>query len=356
MIFIVIRRAFTGAASLAGAGLDRAFIQLAFRSAYAGRRGTRDSVVRRLDAAASQYAAARAELFPEPRAPKLVERWVRPLTGGEVVDVSWPSQYRAIHDNHRATLRRCPENRFCHARWFRHETPRSALICLHGWGAGSFRVEEFAYQVPWLFSRGMDVVIMNLPFHGRRRPRGRRTPMFPNPDPVRTNEGFAQAVLDIRSLVAYLRRHGAPRIGLTGMSLGGFTTSLTCTVEKELDFAVPVIPFASLPALIWRHARGTPALVKAKQAGLGPSRFAAAFAPTTPVKRTPTIASERVLIIAGERDRVTPVNHAHWLKRHFDGAELTTFPGAHIAQVGRRAIFKGLVEHMSRYGALPPSR
>jgi pimeloyl-ACP methyl ester carboxylesterase len=273
----------------------------------------------------------------------MLERPVRALPGGEALDLSWPSGYQALHPLYAETQARCPENAVCQARWFRHQgVPAPALICLHGWGAGRFALEERAYPVSWLYRKGFDVLLATLPFHARRAPRDRRTPMFPSTDPVRTNEGFAQAVLDLRELVLWLRQRGAPAVCLTGMSLGGFTSALVATVEPALEAVIPIIPFASLPELLWQHGAGTPAQQRALSAGIDLSRFSAAFAATTPLLRRPILAPGRMLVVGGERDRVTPLRHAERLAQHFQGSELLTFPGAHLLQVGRGQVFRAM--------------
>jgi pimeloyl-ACP methyl ester carboxylesterase len=66
-----------------------------------------------------------------------------------------------------------------------------------------------------------------------------------------TNEGFRQAVTDIRSLARWLRNRGAPHVGVMGMSLGGYTSALVATVmsQDEIDFVMPMIPLASIATM-----------------------------------------------------------------------------------------------------------
>src|SRR5258708_6261513 len=73
-----------------------------------------------------------------------------------------------------------------------------------------------------------------------------RPPPFPGNDPRFGNEGFRQAVADLRVLMTLLRERGAPSVGIMGMSLGGYASALLATVQRDLAFAVPMIPLASL--------------------------------------------------------------------------------------------------------------
>ncbi len=327
-------------------GLDHAFVLAAFRSRGATRRARAEAAIERLEHAASLYldAARSGRLYAPPEPVRDVQkRFIRALPGGEVVDLSWPSGYRSACSSYDQWLALCPKTQRAHARWLRHERPRNALICLHGYGAGAFAFEEQAYQANWLYGLGVDVVFITLPFHARRAQRPWARPIFPTADPYCSNDGFAQAVYDVRALMGFLRDHGVARLAVTGMSLGGFTSSLLATVEPDLDAVIPIIPFASLPRIIWEHGEGTEARRLAEADGLSLELFEAAHAATTPLRRDPVISADRILLIGAERDQVTPLAHAIALRDHFS-RELTsprfhTLPGTHLVQSGRRSLF-----------------
>ena len=123
---------------------------------------------------------------------------------------------------------------------------RPAAILVHGYMTGQWAVEERAWPIRWLNQRGLDVALAVLPFHGVRARAEGGAPPFPGADPRFTNEGFRQAVADLRVSSRCSRARGATSVGLMGMSLGGYTTALMATVEPDLAFAVPLIPLASL--------------------------------------------------------------------------------------------------------------
>src|SRR5207248_10040277 len=122
--------------------------------------------------------------------------------------------------------------------------------------------------------------------------------------------------------------------GVSGMSLGGFTSALLATVEPRLDFGVPIIAFSCVADLMWEHGEGTDARRRAEVAGVTRERFGAAFDALGPLRRAPLVPAARMLVIAGERGRVGTLQHAHRLQAHFGGAALRTFPGAHLVQLG----------------------
>ncbi len=274
------------------------------------------------------------------------ERRGRLPDGGEIVDLAWPSGYvpaweavRADYDAHERNRRAC-------ARLYRHGGARPTLILLHGYRGGQFFVEERAYPVRWLYRLGLDVVLFTLPFHALRSG-GRSTPVWPSANPARTNEGFGQAIWDLRALV---RRLQPPKLAMSGMSLGGYTTALYATVEP-LDFACPMIPVASFPDLFWSHGEGRPERLRAEREGITVEMLRAAMAVHTPLARAPKLPSERMLVVAAEGDRIAPPEHAERLAAHF-GCELLRFAGGHVLQLGRGDAFRALARKLAAAGLI----
>jgi hypothetical protein len=184
-------------------------------------------------------------LPPEPIAPSL--RRVRSLPGGgEVLDAVWPSGSAPFLDAVRDAYLAHDANLEAHARLYLAGAPRPAVVLIHGYLGGHWSMEERAWPVGWMRRCGFDVAMPVLPFHALRARQGSGPPPFPGPDPRFTNEGFRQAIADLRALIGFLRARGAPSVGVMGMSLGGYTTALLATVADELAFAVPIIPLASI--------------------------------------------------------------------------------------------------------------
>lgn len=335
-------------------GVDEFFVSMAFKNPIVGRRAARKSVVSRINSSTSFYPDAdkRGRLFFKPSLPQYSIKRRKLLGQGEVYDLEWDSGYSGLDASHRRTLARVPRNARCHARWFRHKKRAPLVICIHGWGVGYLSVEEHTFEADRLYRAGMDVVLFTLPFHAKRAPVGRTTPMFPSVDPVRTNEGFAQAIYDLRALLLILKHEKVPSIGVMGMSLGGFTTALLATVETGLDFIVPFISFGSVAEVLWDHLQGSPSLKVLKERGITKSKFTQSLSATTPLLRKPTIDGKRVLVIAGSRDGVIPLRHSMRLREHFVGARFATFPGGHVVQVGRRQAFQEMLSFVGRLGLL----
>jgi pimeloyl-ACP methyl ester carboxylesterase len=278
-----------------------------------------------------------------PPVPKVTPQWqrVRELTSrrGRVVvsDATWPSLFtprcKAIASRYLAY----ETNRSAAARMFLHEGagPRPAVIIVHGYLCGQYGFEERVWPISWLLDHGLEVALAVLPFHAVRAERG---VLFPSHDPRITNEGFLQAMLDVRTLASLFRERGAPEVGVMGMSLGGYTTSLLATIDPTLAFAIPLIPLASLADFVRDNGRlvGTLGQQRLEHAAID-----AAYSVVSPLARPLKVDRSRVLVVGAAGDGITPIAHAERLAQHFD-VPLHTFNGGHLLQVWRPRAFRAV--------------
>ena len=245
--------------------------------------------------------------FPAPAAPEVT---VEPMGDGplgtQVVDLAWPSEYVPFLPAAREHHHRAVENATARTRWWTSGTGRPTIVTIHGWGGGNQWLEQRAFTVPYWLKHGFDVASFVLPFHGERAA-GQSGAQFPSPNPLRTNEAFGQAIFDLRALAAFLRSRGTSAVGPMGMSPGGYTTALWASVDPTLDFA---------------------------SAGITEELLADAFAVHAPTTRPVQLARERLAVIAGRGDRITPPEQAEALAAHW-GVPIHWFDGRHLAQIGR---------------------
>jgi hypothetical protein len=137
----------------------------------------------------------------------------------------------------------------------------------------------------------------------------------------------------------FLRARGTSAVGAMGMSLGGYTTGLWASVAGPdevggIDFAVAMIPAVSMAKLMWRHGEHNPTRAKAAKAGITEDLLIDTFAVHTPTTRPVRIPRDRLAVIAGRGDRITPPEEAEALAAHW-GVPIEWFDGGHVAQVGR---------------------
>jgi dienelactone hydrolase len=295
------------------------------------------------------YPREAADYFRAPRPIRPSERVVRWTAGGHrVVDLSWSSDYVPYQGVMLERFERYVENRAAAARAFFGPRPRPVALLIHGYMAGQYDLEQRVWPLPWLDRMGLDAVLPVLPFHAVRGPERRlgRPPPFPGSDPRMSNEGFRQAVADLRDLIHWLLERGHPSVGVMGMSLGGYTTSLLATVEAELRFAVPIIPLACLADFARDQGRlgSSPGETELEHRALE-----AAHRVVSPLARAPLVPSERMLVVAARADRITPPAHARRLAHHF-GAPLESWHGGHLLQFGRADGFRRIGRLLDQLG------
>ncbi len=282
-------------------------------------------------------------LFPEPPPTRVerrrTERGFRP-DDGVVEDLSFESPFVPRHPELRASWRRHPANRIAHARYWRHnDGPRPTVVLIHGYYADAYWFNEWYFDLRRYYRMGCDVVLFTLPFHGPRK--GRRSffsgHQFFAGGLSRINEAFAQAVMDFRVLLTHLlEQRGAPSVGVTGISLGGYTTALLASVDDRLAFAIPNVPVVSLPDLtlewtpIGTAVRTGMALFRTK---LSDVRWITAG--HCPLSYAPVLPKERLMIVGGVGDRLAPPKHARLLWEHWGQPRVHWFPGSHILHVRR---------------------
>jgi dienelactone hydrolase len=186
--------------------------------------------------------------FPTPVAPRdVIRRLSRlPRSGDRVVEtLQWHSQHVPLCPHYRA--RHAVEyarNSTVTARWMhpRSGPRRSALVYVHGWLEPGPWIEEAVFLPRLYAALGVDVVHVQLPFHGTRNPKGSlfHGEFFMSADLVRSFEALRQSCIDARTVVAWLRSQGYTEVGVTGISLGASIAMILACLEPAPDYVVPI--------------------------------------------------------------------------------------------------------------------
>jgi dienelactone hydrolase len=188
-------------------------------------------------------------LMPDPPVPGDVRRReaFRLLGGDRVLEVlRWKSAHVPLslpyRRRHAGEYRR---NQTAVARWMhpRSGPRRKALVYVHGWLEPGPYVEELIF-LPRLYDElGVDVVHLQLPFHGSRKPLTSlfHGEFFLTGDLVRSFEALRQSVFDARALTGWLRARGYTEVGATGLSLGAALVMLMACLPEQPDYVIPVV-------------------------------------------------------------------------------------------------------------------
>jgi hypothetical protein len=288
-----------------------------------------------------------ALMFPEPGQVNVTRRLLPPHKVG-FYEWRWPSRHPMIFPEIEVDYRSRHRNDKARLRMLKLKPKGSTMaIVINGFSSGHHLIERLAWPIQLFRRQGIGVALYALPFHG---PRSHVfPPEWPGEDLRMLIEGFRQAIWDLRVAIRALREQGAKRVGVIGMSLGGYTSSLLATVTSDVDFVIPYLPIASIPDFMEEHG------LMPTSADLQPElaeAYRAHMNAISPLCRAPAVAPERITVISGELDRLATVEHGETLSEHL-GCRHVIFRGAHMIQKGRAQAFKDTFRELRRNGVLP---
>jgi pimeloyl-ACP methyl ester carboxylesterase len=276
-------------------------------------------------------------LFPAPEhVPEVTRgpRWRVPGIESESLS------FRSLHDPLEPDFRR-----YYHARRRRIQTvyarrirpsvdrDRPRVLYLHGFMQPETILEEVAVLVTMARMLRMEVIQLQPPYHGRRKPRGSRFDgeLYWTADLVRSMESLRQTLLDARSLLAWMRRESPAPVGVVGLSLGGaLAAALTC-LEPGFAFSAPFIAHMDLGALV----ADAPVLgaMRADLARFGwaPAAFAAFTERIGWNELRPVIPLERIHLFAADDDHFFRPDVVTQMWKRWGEPPIRWYPGSHMS-------------------------
>lgn len=271
--------------------------------------------------------------------------------GGELWDLFFASPFEPHNPAVRRKYLRHDDNRVCSARYWAHnDGPRPTILLVHGYVASNMHLNTELFNARWLYERGLDVMLFELPFHGRR---SRFVPgfMFLDFNLARMAEAIGHAVHDLRVLIGWLLRQGVPTVGMMGASLGGYMSALMTDIEPRLDFAVAMIPAVSFVDTMFDWpARSSVFAPLLNQLGVTVDdvrRYAAVHAP---LQHAPLLPPERLFVIAADCDAIARPYQAQLLVDHWGGPHVHWYAGSHSVHVRRSTYLRALGRFLGGLG------
>lgn len=184
--------------------------------------------------------------------------------------------------------------------------------------------------------RGVAAMYFPMPYYNARRPQDQTRLTLLEADPKLMVMPLRQAVMDIRrakSLLAVQPEVDAKRIGITGISLGGITTTLAAGVDGEFYRVAPVLAGGDI-ATITFHCREMSSLRKLLVArGIDRDQLADVLAPVEPMNFASRIDPRTCLMINAETDEVIPKECTTELREKIGGPTTLWMSGGHYSCV-----------------------
>jgi dienelactone hydrolase len=266
--------------------------------------------------------AARPQIAPDPDAEMsaLLDRYRLPaqqfawsgalranLTGYAVYDVQFPSPVESAY----------PQNNTVYAEYYRVAgTKKRPAVVVLDIADGSLVIARIVATS--LASAGTDALIVNLPFHGPRRPPAQNIEALLN-KPELFQEFSVQGVADVRracALLAGFKEVLPNQVGICGVSLGGFVGALTAGVDGNFKRCAFVLAGGNLQSVLTSDSREVAGIRAAlAEAGLAGSKLTDFLRPIDPVTFAPRVRNCNVLMLNMKGDEVVPAACAEALAR-----------------------------------------
>ena len=196
---------------------------------------------------------------------------------------------------------------------------------LHGWNSELAYTRQFPY-LSWRLNRhGINAAMFELPFHGRRRPRGPgQIRNFISHDLLNMVQATRQSMMDARALARWLLDQGCPAVGVWGTSLGAWLAGLLICSDSQFDFGVLLTPVPNVELAIRELDFCAPIRIALadKQLDVSPLNLAA---------QQPGISREQILIIESLHDAFAPPEVVDEVWKAWNQPAIWRVPHGHIS-------------------------
>lgn len=178
---------------------------------------------------------------------------------------------------------------------------------------------------------GWNACFLHLPYHYSRKPSGRLNgELAITADVIRTAEGLRQGVSETRQLLNFLRAQGCREFALWATSYGGWIGALLLSVETGIRWSTLMSPIVDVHHAIWESPAGAATRRELQRVGIDQATVERHYHLVSPLHAPPLDPQSRVLLFAGEWDRVVEASHVQDLHRAWPSSEYQSIPQGHF--------------------------
>jgi len=184
--------------------------------------------------------------------------------------------------------------------------------------------------------RGWNVLFPHLPYHYSRRPKKHSNGSLAiTSDLIRNAETLRQSVIELRQLIRWSKRRGSSRVALLATSYGAWVAALTLSLE-ETDFSILLQPVADVTHATFGSPASRMMASSLKKNGVTSSALDRHAHLTAPGRLTPLTSPERILVIGGRHDRLSPPDSLKTLCSSWGGARYKEVNQGHFGYAAMR--------------------
>ena len=241
-----------------------------------------------------------------------------------------------------------PENNLVYGEYYKIKEKTDTMIILHGWRIKNFL---FYHQACRRFiDFGLNSILLTLPYHLKRAPEDTVSGEYTvSSDIIRTMEAFRQSVIEVRSIVDFLKKRGVKKIGILGTSFGGWVGGMLAVVEPRINFAILIAPAANPERILLRSKIGKLLRKDYPEVKTLPQKFLRALRITNPTLFKPLIKKENILLIESLYDQIIPNFIVENLWRAWDKPPIRRYPQGHLSLLFfEKRLFKDIREFLKR--------
>lgn len=227
-----------------------------------------------------------------------------------------------------------PNNNTVHCEYFSPTKPgkKPGVVVLHILG-GDFDLARLFARA--LAGRGINALFLKMPYYGEREQPGDPTRMI-SIDPHLTVKGMTQAVLDIRRAAAWLAAREEvtdDEIGIMGISLGGITGALACSIEPRFSKACLLLAGGDMGQVAWTSTEMTELREKWTADGHTKQELFDILKQVDPVTYARPVPGRKILMLNASKDEVVPPACTESLWRAFGEPEIVWWDAGHYTAV-----------------------
>lgn len=228
------------------------------------------------------------------------------------------------------------------------------VIVVHGWRMDQWEKINRLFLKPFNKS-GFHMWQMMLPFHFDRAYSSYSGEYMISANIERSIFSVRQAVMEIRSLIRWIKQNKGGSVILVGVSLGGLMTNLVATVEEYADAVISIMYANSLSYAVWHTPIGKYIKQDLQNNGVTYDMLKEYWEILEPISQKPKIDRNRILFIAGRYDQYVHFEDALALQQAWNISNFISYRCGHAGIIfHRKKIANDVLSFIHRTLSLSP--